>query len=524
MNRFLLTALCCVGALVVSASAQTSDTNRPRPYAAKLQYAPTPVPDRVILTWSDDPATTQSVTWRTDTSVKEAIAQISETADGPSFDPISSRDPKPGDGTRTVTAVTASLRTDLSVAHYHSVTFNGLKPKTRYVYRVGDAAKLNWSEWFQFQTASDKPDPIEFIYFGDAQNDLKRHWSRVIRGAYSDMPKATFLLHAGDLINRANSDGDWGEWHAAAGWINGMVPSIATPGNHEYGRRLLTDDEMKAEAVLGATGVAASDPAKPLPVKGTLTAHWQSTFTLPRNGPTGLEESCYYLDVQGVRVISLNSNERHEEQVEWLETVLKDNPNKWTVVTFHHPMYATAASRQKEEQGKAVRKFWRPVLDKYPPDLVLQGHDHSYGRSGLMREDNILDGVQAVNQKGTVYCVSVSGPKMYALGEQPWMVASADKKQLYQLVRIVGDKLHYAAYTAAGKLYDEFELRKRKDRTNLLVERETLEKERERGIGPQRGALDGDPQPVYAAAGVGLLAVAAVILRRLVRAKRDPRV
>ena len=78
--------------------------------------------------------------------------------------------------------------------------------------------------------------PFSFIYFGDAQNDLKSRWSRTIRGAYSKMPKADFLLHAGDLVNRANNDHEWGEWFYAGGWIYGMMPSFATPGNHEYAR------------------------------------------------------------------------------------------------------------------------------------------------------------------------------------------------------------------------------------------------------------------------------------------------
>ena len=49
---------------------------------------------------------------------------------------------------------------------------------------------MNWSEWVHARTASDKPEPFSFIYFGDAQNDVKSLWSRVIRGAYSDAPKA----------------------------------------------------------------------------------------------------------------------------------------------------------------------------------------------------------------------------------------------------------------------------------------------------------------------------------------------
>jgi 3',5'-cyclic AMP phosphodiesterase CpdA len=513
----LLRVLTAVGLLTATAplfAQPAADAGKPKPYAEKLLYAPTPVPDRVILTWNGDPATSQAVTWRTDPTVKVAVAQIAESEDGPDFDPIARTATPPAGKVTTVPATSTPLKTDLSEALYHSATFTGLKPATRYVYRVGD--KLNWSEWHQFRTTSDKPEPVEFIYFGDAQNDVKRHWSRVVRGAYSDMPKAHFILHAGDLINVYNRDAEWGEWHAAAGWINGTVPSLPTPGNHEYGRRTLSDEEKKQEATLSVAGGTAAAPAKPLPLKGALTAHWKAQFTLPENGPAGmgLEESCYFVDVQGVRVISLNSNEKQQEQVAWLEQTLKDNPNRWTVVTFHHPVYATAASRQKEEQGKAVRQFWRPLLDQYGVDLVLQGHDHSYGRSGLMREDNLLSGTQAFTRKGTVYCVSVSGPKMYDLGEQPWMVSSGQKKQLYQLIRIDGGRLHYQARTAAGQLYDEFELRKQPNGVNKLVERADLDAERARGDSP--AGLTGR-DALFAVGGMGVLAAGMFGLRWLFR-------
>ena len=26
----------------------------------------------------------------------------------------------------------------------------------------------------------------------------------------------------------------WGEWHQGPDWVNGTIPVIATPGNHEY--------------------------------------------------------------------------------------------------------------------------------------------------------------------------------------------------------------------------------------------------------------------------------------------------
>ncbi|MGL6096107.1 MAG: metallophosphoesterase [Fimbriiglobus sp.] len=429
---------------------------RPTPFPAALAHKPTPLPDRVVLTWPADPATCHAVTWRTDATVETAVAQLAVAEDGPQFaqpGPASLTGGRPK--VRTVPAVTNPLTTDLGDARNHMARFDGLAPNTPYVYRVGDG--VNWSEWFQFRTPHAGPAPLRFLYFGDAQNDIKEHWSRVARGAFSDMPKAHFLLHAGDLVNRADSDAEWGEWFAAAGWIHGTVPCVPTPGNHEY--------SGPPKSLLGAT---TGKPA----AKSGLTPHWRAQFALPEHGPPGLEETTFYFDIHGVRVVSLNSNERLEEQVPWLDRVLGANPHRWAVVAFHHPVYSTAKGRD----NKKLRELWRPVLDRHGVDLVLQGHDHTYGRSGLMAEDNLLTGTSThdARNKGTVYVVSVSGPKMYSLDSEPWMAASAAGKQLYQLVTIDGDVLHYEARTATGDVYDAFELRKRPDGRNDLVERSQL--------------------------------------------------
>ena len=114
---------------------------KPTVYAEKLAHAPRPLPDRVVLTWNGNPATTQAVTWRTDTSVKRGVAELSPATDA-------AKDLAP----RTFAARTEPLASDLGDAHHHSVTFTGLTPATLYAYRVGDGA--NWSEWFHFRTAA----------------------------------------------------------------------------------------------------------------------------------------------------------------------------------------------------------------------------------------------------------------------------------------------------------------------------------------------------------------------------------
>ena len=426
------------------------ETHLPPKVPDEVAHRPTAIPDRIVLSWTGEPHSTQSVTWRTDTTVSKAFAEIALTEDGPKFPDKADR----------IDATTESLATDLGSAHYHSATFQDLAPKTKYVYRVGDGT--NWSEWSHFRTAAREPEPFTFVYFGDAQNDIKSHWSRVVREAYSDAPRAAFMLHAGDLINRANRDAEWGEWFYASSFIHRTIPCVATPGNHEY---------EKIENEAGET------------VSRHLSRHWRPTFAFPENGPAGLEESVYVMDYQGTRIVSLNSNEQHEKQVPWLREVLSKNPRKWTILAFHHPIYSSKEGRDNPE----LRAAWQPVFDQFQVDLVLQGHDHTYARSRLMTYQNVAAGVRRRNNnKGTMYVVSVSGPKMYELGQRPFMRSSAENTQLYQVITVDGDELRYVAHTATGRVYDSFALRKRRGRPNRLVEGGTDEVRRRRGVRSRR--------------------------------------
>lgn len=389
-------------------------------------HVPLQQPDRIVLTWAGDPATTQAVTWRTSVEVASGVGQIAVSEDGPDF----------RDKYRSVDATTERLDTDQGAAHYHSVRFTGLEPDTMYVYRVGDGDEENgvWSEWNQFRTPKSETSPLTFLYVGDAQNELYSFWSRLVRQSYLSAPDAAFYIHAGDLVNTANRDAEWGEWLKASGWIHRMLTAVPTPGNHEYAKQ--------------ETGPR------------TLSEQWRPQFTLPENGPDGTAETAYWFDVQGVRVVVLNSNREQEAQAEWLHEVLADNPNRWTVITHHHPIFSASEGRDNPE----LRALWQPIYDQYGVDLVMTGHDHTYARSNLVSGESVQEG-----PAGTVYVVSVSGPKMYEVDREDWMVRAAERTQLFQVVTIDGDELLFSSYTARGELYDRFRLRKRPGEPNELI-------------------------------------------------------
>lgn len=388
----------------------------------EVRYAATAFPDRIILTPTATPETSQSVNWRTRTSVTDAIAEISKAVDSPALHL----------GARQVQGQVHFLETDNGTAHHHQVTFTDLEPDTLYAYRV--AGENTWSEWFQFRTAALGFEPHTAIYFGDAQNAIKSHFSRVIRQAHGTAPDARVMVHAGDMVNArdGNHDDEWGEWFDAGGWLHGMINSIPAVGNHEY----------------------LSQPDGPR----VLMPHVPAQLLTPDNGPEPLQATVYYVDYQGVRYIALDSMEALQNddlarlQAEWLHDVLADNPARWTVVSYHHPMFSVSLGRD----NPPLRDHWKPVFEQYGVHLVLQGHDHTYGRG-----QNLATGASGQpNEQGPMYVVSVAGPKMYRISDQAVenMDRLAEDTQLFQVIHFGEDRIRYEARTVTGELYDAFDI------------------------------------------------------------------
>ena len=394
---------------------------------------PSKDPDRIILTFNGDPSTKRAVTWRTDSSVNKAIAQIAPAGVNSKFTKKSI----------TLNALTEQFDLGLYkanksfIVHYHSVVFDGLKPNTNYAYRVGDGS--NWSEWIQFKTAYNNYNTTEFVYFGDAQNDVLSHWSRVIRMAYQTAPNASFVIHAGDLVDTAHKDYEWAQWFKAGGFIHSQWTAIPVVGNHEFQR---TDN---------------SSPRR-------LSIQWRPQFTLPveKDLDDKLHETVYSVNYQDVLIIVLNSTGSLEKQTDYIKEKLSSSNAKWKIITCHHSVFSPAEGRDFEY----ARKYWKPIFDKYNVDLVLNGHDHTYARGHIPVQEKEND--QSGNFK-TLYVTSVSGPKQYKVdldkinnyeNDGYLNIKTGEQTQFFQVIKIENDNLIYKAFTVLGDLFDEALIKK----------------------------------------------------------------
>jgi 3',5'-cyclic AMP phosphodiesterase CpdA len=406
-------------------------------------FAPTIYPERIMLTISGDPATSRAVSWRTVYNDSISIGQLATMDPAPKLEQhndVFQGTYKPwSEGDQT--------------AMGHKVIFQGLEPNTKYAYRVGDGK--NWSEWFQFKTSSDSAEPFSFLYLGDLQSD-RTYNSRILREAYSHFPTSDFMLFTGDIVNR-NQDEEWSEFFYSGGWIFGMMPSLPTPGNHEYDK---PENQQRA-----------------------FSKQWKQIYTMPLNGPSEkFNNRIYFIDYQGVRFISVDSPaimENEEDGIlilDWLEKTLETNPNRWSVVFTHYPVYSCSMGRDME----SYRDSMRPVLEKYGVDIILQGHDHTYCRGRNLPE-------ASSNSKNLpMYIVSVAGPKMYGLNTSFWSDRVASNTQLYQHVSFFGDTLSFKSYTVTGDLYDDFLLIKNKAGVNQFVESKDVREIEQRTEIPER--------------------------------------
>ncbi|TZE81524.1 fibronectin type III domain-containing protein [Calorimonas adulescens] len=395
------------------------------------------IPDHVTLTWTDDPATTQTITWRTDTAVKSGIVEYARESDASQF---------PGNAL-TVKATTREFSTDLGDINIHTATITGLVPGTRYVYRVGDGT--NWSEVFTFTTETDKTDSFKFLIFGDSQsgnvsNPEYGPWKQTVQNAFKANPDAKFIMNMGDFVEQGQNYVHWNNWFDGAKGVIDNVPEMGPHGNHE---------------TYNKTGPSS----KPV--------DWLAQFPMPQNGPEGLKGEVFSFDYGDAHFVILDSQLEEEEassgdiikvQADWLENDLKNTDKTWKFVFFHKTPYYSKATRTNEY----IKQVFQPILDKYHADVVFNGHDHNIARTYPINNDEFV----AKPSQGTVYYVTGrSGNKYYDdVSQKVWDAFFYDPQDQpnYLVAEVNDDKFTVTAYKMDGTLIDRYTIDKATDTDN----------------------------------------------------------
>jgi acid phosphatase type 7 len=397
--------------------------------APALAGTATVTPDHITLTWTGDPATTMTITWRTDTTVTSALVQYQ------AGDKLSGK----------VKSAPAARITDLNGDRLFTATLAELAPRSEYTYRVGDGK--HWSETHSFATADPKADSFKFLIFGDSQSGLPDQpiyepWRVTVHNAYAANTDAKFLVNMGDLVEIGQDPAHWQSWFAAAKGIIDTIPEMAVAGNHE-------------------TYISGNwDTMKP--------ELWKAQFQLPQNGPAELKGQVYSYDYGPVHFVVLDSQEAEESptsgdfleaQKTWLAADLAASKATWKIVFFHKPPYYLKAHRTNE----AIKAAFCPIIDKYHVDLVFNGHDHAVARTYAISNDTL----KAKPSQGTIYyATGRSGNKAYAdLSRKFWDAVFFDSQDQpdYLVVTVSGPQLTVKTIKQDGTLVDTFVIDKQRD-------------------------------------------------------------
>ena len=402
-------------------------------------------PDHITLTWSADPATTMTITWRTSSSVKSCTLAYTSLENGsdtmsvvPSLHPAVFK-----------TSAADSVRGEM---HLFTTTLTGLKPGEKYIYKIGNDKK-EWTGFHMFTTESAQEkssDTFKFLLFGDSQSGKAdvpdyTNWHVTVHNAYRANADAKFFINMGDLVEKGQSYQHWNNWFKAAEGVIDSLPALPVTGNHETSN---------------GTDWKTGKPH-----------YFISQFNLVQNGPDGLKGQVYSYDYGKCHFAVLDSQAHEEnrdaagkadpeketafltEQAVWLDRDLAAHRGAaFTFVLFHKTPYYNKGNRA----NTLIKKVFCPVFDKYHVDVVFNGHDHATSRTYPIYKDAFMQNPE----EGTVYYVTGrSGEKYYPdLTRKVWDAAFFDPQDQpdYQTVELNGRRLTIRCFKQDGTLVDTY--------------------------------------------------------------------
>ncbi len=150
-------------------------------------------------------------------------------------------------------------------------------------------------------------------------------------------------------------------------------------------------------------------------------------------------ERFYTFVRQHVRFVMLDTNLMDPKQLAWVEQTLRDAPEAWKIVCFHHPLYSDGG---RHGSNVELRVLLEPLLVRYGVSVVFAGHEHIYDRT--------------VPQKGITYFVEGSSGQLRKgdLHRSALTAAGFDQDQTFMLVELKGDDMSFRTLSRTGVTVD----------------------------------------------------------------------
>ena len=294
--------------------------------------------------------TKMNVTWHinADTAGKLLVAKASELVN----------DAMP----QTAAVYPATSQRNNDGKYTNKATAAGLEAGVKYAYQAVNGEAVSEIGFF----TPDDGGAFSFAYVGDPQigssgstDGDASGWDNTLNlvandSAFSDI---SFLLSAGDQVDTAGSESQYD------GYLDHDVlknlPVATVIGNHDsYSDSYSQHFNVANESLEYGTTDAGGD---------------------------------YWFVYNNVLFMVLNTNDLSAaEHKAFMESALAANPDvDWKIVTFHQSIYTVAG--HYDNDGTDRRETLVPIFDELDIDVVLQGHDHVYCRTYMMKNFAVSD-------------------------------------------------------------------------------------------------------------------------------------
>lgn len=409
----------CFPAVICEFVGGSSSTCRLKTNAAML-------PQQIHLAFAGQPAGTgMAISWATFDLVSDSSVWI-----GKSPESLSKRSDV------TVASSTYYSEGDYSLYQNHAIV-SGLKPNTKYFYKVGSASDVSLiSDVGSFTTARDASDdtPFEIAVYGDLGFGEKGETSTRFINTLGK--QISFVYHIGDI---SYADDDFLDDTMKNGffyekvynwWMNSMmpimsqVPYMVTVGNHEaecHSPGSCTISEYKKTHLGNYTAYNARFKMPSAESGGALNMWYSFEY-----GPihfTSISSETDYANAPSNEFMSGYHNGNFGNQLAWLEADLKKavaNRDKvpWIIVGMHRPIYDTDTCDENfrpRATSDFIQTAFEDLFIKYGVDVVFAGHEHAYQRHyPIANATAITKGVSSdkktyANPRAPVYIVT-GGP------------------------------------------------------------------------------------------------------------------
>lgn len=365
---------------------------------------------RDILVNVGENSATRYVTWQSDSGEAEVL-ELYELTDGV----------RPASATYTVTPAYVPNTDGSGYYNYHAGLADVFKDGKTYAYRVG-SEDCGWSDFYTLTSPLDDTDKtFSFLLAGDpqigcsgAENDAE-NWNgslETVRRLFGG--EIEFLLSVGDQVN-VNSSAEQYAGYASPAWLR-TLPMAVNVGNHDSGG-----------------------------------SYYSEHYTVPNfdagTSTAGTYGGDYWFAYDGALFMSINSNNRdtakHKAFLQRAIAAYTEQYGEptWKIVTFHHSVFSTATHYQ-DSDIVARRAELPAVFTELGIDVVLQGHDHVYTRSYMMRDASPVD----------------SAAYYTAVGDDPYgSVVDPDAGLVFYLTANSGSGSKHYANVNTGGYYSAFD-------------------------------------------------------------------